>query len=346
MRRLVIAAVAAGLLAIAAPAQARVTTVATGLTNPRHLHFGPDGALYVAEAGIGGDTRATTCPPVDNQFSQPGPYGAGFTGRISRILPSGRRETVADHLPSVHDGFGDALGPTDLAWIGRTLYAVIEGGGCSRGLPKHPAGVIRIKPNGSYRYVADISAFTRANPVAVEPQCGPAGDCEPDGVPHTLLAVGDKLYIVDTNHNGVLRVNPKTGSVRRIYDLSTTDPAPIKLIHRRGRFLLGGFHGLIQRFDDRFGPVETFDSGYGPIVDMAFAHRRLYLLETFAPEAPWSLDTGRIIRRNRDGSRTVIASDLPTPIGMVRRRGALYVSTFSWGRGTVRGLGKIIRVGL
>lgn len=164
------------------------------------------------------------------------------------------------------------------------------------------------------RYVADISAFTRANPVTVEPLCGPTGDCEPDGVPHSLLAVEDKLYIVDTNHNSVLRVSPRTGSVRRIYDLSTADPAPIKLIHRRGRFLLGGFHGLVQRFDRRFGPVETFDSGYGPIVDMTFAHRRLHLLETFAPEA--------------------------------RRRGALYVSTLSWGQGTVRGRGKIIRVPL
>jgi hypothetical protein len=181
--------------------------------------------------------------------------------------------------------------------------------------------VIRIKPDGSYRYVADVSAFTRANPVAVEPLCGPTGDCEPDGVPHSLLAVDDKLYIVDTNHNSVLRVNPRTGSVRRIYDLSTADPAPIKLIHRRGRFLLGGFHGLVQRFDRRFGPVETFDSGYGPIVDMTFARRRLHLLETFAPEAPWSLDTGRIVRRNRDGTRTLIASGLPTPIGMARRPG-------------------------
>jgi hypothetical protein len=343
--RLLVAALLAGLV-LAAPAKADVTTVAGGLTNPRHIKFGPDGALYVAEAGIGGGTRATTCPPVDNQFTVPGPYEAGFTGRISRILPSGRRETVADRLPSTHDGFGDSFGPSDVAWIGRTMYAVIEGGGCSRGLPRDPAGIIRIKPNGSYRYVANISAFIRANPVAVEPVCGATGDCEPDGVPHSLLADGDRLYVVETNHNSVLRVNPETGAIRRLYDLSTGNPAPIKLIRRRGGFLLGGFSGLVQSFDRRFGPVSTFDSGYGPIVDMTFARRRLHVLETFDPAQPWTLDTGRIVRRNRNGTHTVVASGLQTPIGMARRRGALYVSTFAWGQGPVRGRGKIVRVPL
>ena len=35
-------------------ARATVTTIASGLVNPRGLNFGPDGALYVAEAGSGG----------------------------------------------------------------------------------------------------------------------------------------------------------------------------------------------------------------------------------------------------------------------------------------------------
>jgi hypothetical protein len=49
-------------VAVAAPATASATgppeaassPFATGLTNPRHIRFGPDGMLYVAEAGIGG----------------------------------------------------------------------------------------------------------------------------------------------------------------------------------------------------------------------------------------------------------------------------------------------------
>ena len=58
-----------------------VTTYATGLTNPRGLTFGPDGHLYVAEAGVGGgQTPADIDPgcPVDRQHLQP------LHGRLQR----------------------------------------------------------------------------------------------------------------------------------------------------------------------------------------------------------------------------------------------------------------------
>jgi hypothetical protein len=58
--------------------------------------------------------------------------------------------------------------------------------------------------------------------------------------------------------------------------------------------------------------------------------------------------TGRLVRRNRDGSRAVIASALNFPIGMAashsdRYGRALYLSMVSHGQGPIEGLGRIVR---
>jgi len=320
------------------------TVFATGLTNPRHIKFGSDGLLYVAEAGIGGDLLGT-CAWEGNMFNQTGPYLGGYSGRVSRIFSDATRETVADGLPCFHDGFGDSLGPSDIAWIDGVLHVVIEGGGCTRGLPNDPAGIVRINNDGSYSYVADITSFIRANPVANEPLCGPDGDCEPDGVPHSMLAQGNKLFVVEANHNSIFQVDPASGDITRLYDLSVMDPVPIILIRRGNEYLLGCFDGLILGFDHNFGPVELVADGLGPVVDMTFVGNRLYVLETFAPETLWTPDTGRVTCIDKDGHRSVVASGLNFPIGMANQDGeALYVSTVSYGQGPVEGLGQIVRV--
>src|SRR5580692_5982656 len=104
---LIAAASMVNALAIAGMAQTstNVHVWVTGLEGPRGLTFGPDGALYVAEAGTGGKTSTSgictqVVPPI-------GPYTGGKTGRISRIDRWGNRTTVASGFPSSADSMGD-----------------------------------------------------------------------------------------------------------------------------------------------------------------------------------------------------------------------------------------------
>src|SRR5512132_3510912 len=63
--------------------------IVAGLDNPRGIAFGPDGNLYVAEAGVGGtSSTAGSCP--QNPFPI-GPYTGGLTGKVSMINSAGQR---------------------------------------------------------------------------------------------------------------------------------------------------------------------------------------------------------------------------------------------------------------
>ena len=123
------AVLASGALGVRMLAQlpANATVYASGLEGPRGLAFGPDGTLYVAEAGLGGTTVGNcvqVIPPI-------GPYTGGLTARISKIDTKQNVTTLTSGLPSAVGATGAVLGVADLTFLNGDLYAVLAGGGCS-----------------------------------------------------------------------------------------------------------------------------------------------------------------------------------------------------------------------
>ncbi|MDQ3548346.1 MAG: ScyD/ScyE family protein, partial [Chloroflexota bacterium] len=101
-----------------------ITVVATGLDNPRHLNSGPDGMLYVAEAGSGGDQCVTGEGPEG-----PGEFCYGPTGAITSITTDGddMSEEVVSGFPSVAEPTGMfATGVHDVSRAADgTIYAIL-----------------------------------------------------------------------------------------------------------------------------------------------------------------------------------------------------------------------------
>src|SRR5438034_9662339 len=138
-----------------------------GLDNPRGLAFGPEGGLYVAEAGRGG-------PLSPLCISNPDP-GIGFrcygaTGAISRYW-HGDQERVVTGLPSLENPTfaGPAAGPQHVSFQGRGgMYVTIGLGGDPRARDAFFPGLgfsqlLKITPSGVVNSVADIGAYEAAN---------------------------------------------------------------------------------------------------------------------------------------------------------------------------------------
>jgi hypothetical protein len=142
--------------------------VASGLDEPYKLSFGPDGHLYVAEAGRGGPG-----PCVDEPVGpdgDPPPSCFGTTGAVTRVEGGdGAQSRVLQGLPSTSNG-EDTVGPSDVvvAGDGSLLVAVGLGGNVGTRARYGPGGarlgtVLRGVPaTGQVTVHADIAAFEAA----------------------------------------------------------------------------------------------------------------------------------------------------------------------------------------
>lgn len=331
-----------------------VSVFATGLNNPRGLKFSPSGYLYVAEGGVGGSHstvgRCTQVPDV-------GPYTGSTTGsRISKFDAHGVRTTVASQLPSSQTSAATGSltsGVADIAFLGGHLYALIGGAGCSHGVLGRDNAVVRIAANGTASLVANLSTFIKAHPVA-HPN---PGDFEPDGTWWGMVAAGDSLFVTEPNHGELDRVDPLTGAVHRVADISASQGhiVPTALTAFYGNFFVGNLSTFpvvagsakVMRISPTTGHITTVVNGLTTVLGVEFDRLgRMYVLQTTDGSNPNPVPgTGSVVRIVGGAPETIV-SGLTTPTGMAfGPDGDLYVSNVGFGAPPV-GLGQILRIHL
>jgi hypothetical protein len=333
------AAFVASFAAVAAPPA--VTTYASGLSNPRGLHFGPDGQLYVAEGGVGGSEMTIgQCTQVDSRSV--GPYSGSINGSwISRIDHDGNKVVVTDPFPSSQtnpDSGALTSGASDLAFIDGTMYVLTAGSGCSHGVANTVNGIARINANGSWQMIADLSTYQMNHPTKV---INPP-DFEPDGTWWSMVAVRGALYAVEPNHGEMVKVTTD-GAISRVIDVSASQGhvVPTSIAYHGNFYIsnLGTFDPDQLNTQSIFkitpsGELRIVTTGLSKVLGLVADGLTLYVLETsHSTTSPGPAPfTGRIIRIAPDGTQKVIADGFMFPTGMTMGPdGALYVSNFGFG---------------
>ena len=198
----VVASVLAGgsaALATSASPTATMTTVVSGLDNPRGLAFGEHGRLFVAEAGHGGPTclGGQTC--------------VGFTSGISVVNVAGgtARRVLSGYVSLAGPDGSAATGIDGISILGGRIFGIENGSALAvppSGLPasvarraKHQLGrLIVANDEGWSQTIANVGnrdyRWTNNHKNLVPGQF-------PDANPYDVLALRGSRWVVDAGSN-------------------------------------------------------------------------------------------------------------------------------------------------
>jgi hypothetical protein len=332
-----------------------ITRVMSGLDNPRGLAFGPEGALYVVEAGRGGPRP----PSVDSLcVSHRGAeqcYGA--TGALTRLW-RGVQERVATGLPSYANPAGEATGAHDVSFQGRGGAYVTVGWAGNPALRnalfpvvgERFGTLVHVPASGNWRVIADIAAH--------EETANPDGD-DLDSNPYGILANPGTRIVTDAGANALLQVDAD-GSISTLAAFPPVSvPAPFTradavptavVVGPDGAYYVSELTGVpfaagaaqVMRVVPG-EPPQVYLSGFKTLIDLAFSpDGSLYVLQ-HATGAMFFGGPGQVIRIAPNGTRSVIVEGLTRPSSIaIGSDGAIYVSNF----GTSVGGGEVLRITL
>lgn len=264
--------------------------LASGLAGAQGSGIGPGGALYVTE---------------------------GAVGRISRVdLRTGEVTTFASGLPPSIVGIG---GVVDVAFIGATAYALVTLVGEDVGGTDH-VGIYRVDGPSSFTLVADLGAYSIANP--------PSTDFFiPTGVQYSLDVFRGGLLVTDGHHNRVLHVT-RDGAITEMIRFGNLVPTGLAVsgntifVAQAGPVPHLPQHGRVVSFEAGATSATTIASGARLMVDVEYGRGRTLLAlsqgvwDGVAEGSPALPNTGSLVQVNADGTFTVIASGLDRPTSL------------------------------
>ena len=204
--------------------------------------------------------------------------------------------------------------------------------------------IIRVSPGGTWRVVADVSAY--------EALANPAGGII-DSNPHGILAEPGARIVADAGGNDLLRI-AANGDISTIAVFPSlpegpTDSVPTAVVRGPdGAYYVSELTGApfaagaasIYLFVPG-SPPEVVLKGFETVIDIDFGpDGSLYVLE-HASGATGFGGPGRVIQVAQDGTRTVVIDQLTRPTSiLVDEDGVIYVSNF----GISAGGGEVLRI--
>ncbi len=270
------------------PAQLLVS----GLQGSAGSTIGPDGALYVTE---------------------------GAVGKITRIDPkTGNAATFASGLPLLIPGVGIG-GAWDVAFVDKTAYVLVTLVGTDVG-GSDVVGIYRRDGPDSYTVIADIGAFSIANPPA------PAF-VVPTGVQYAIQTYHGGFLVTDGHHNRLLYVE-LDGKITEVKTFEDIVPTGLALsgstiyMAEAGPVPHNPEDGRVVSFGPKSPAVTTVASGARLVVDVEFnCGHTLYALsqgvwdgvDEGSPALP---NTGSLVKVNNDGTFTVVKDGLDRPTSL------------------------------
>jgi hypothetical protein len=366
--------------AVALPATAdehpRVETIATGLNNPRGIDVAPDGTVYVAEAGTGGDDFCAEIDHGDETFE----LCLGDTSTVRAIATDGATSVAVGGLPSFGGGEGEFLGAADVSVAGDgSLYVAVglAADSATRDAiaadfaPAGMLGTVQHASGESLTELADLAAWeTENDPNAGQPSTeGPHGSPSDDSNPNAVMVASDgAIYAVDAGGNTVLELDADTGDITLrafledrfaeappFLGLPPGTEIPMQAVPTQlaedpdGDIVVGQLTGFpfpvgganVYRLTEDPDAPAIVEEGFTNIIDVAYLHGELYVLE-IAHEGLFAGLGGALVRVRADGTRATLLRDvLVAPGGVaVGPDGLLYITNNSVGE---PGTGTVLR---